>query len=190
MIKEISLLKDNDTILLIIDAQEKLINGVINTEEVVWNIERIIDASKVLGIGIIYSEQNPTKLGKTLNNLTSNKKVNSYSKLSFSCCDNENLMKFIESERKSNILICGVETHVCVQQTCIDLLSKGYVPHVVVDAVSSRKSIDHKISIRKLELSGVILSTTESAIFELCSTADRPEFKKISGIIKKSPPNI
>lgn len=179
------LIRDNNTILLIIDVQERLIKAVLNREEIVWNIKKLIRASSIMGLNIIFSEQNPEKLGKTIREIKYNGVGETYEKMSFSCCDSSGIMNIIKSKAKSNILICGLETHVCIQQTCIDLLSKGYHPYIAVDAISCRKLIDHEIALRKLESAGVVLSTTETAIFELCKTAERKEFKEISKIIKE-----
>tara|TARA_Y100001968_G_scaffold324209_1_gene363104 strand:+ start:407 stop:979 length:573 start_codon:yes stop_codon:yes gene_type:complete len=189
MKSKLELLKDKNTILLIIDVQEKLIPVINNKERLIFNIQKLIKASNILGLDIIYSEQNPERLGTTLTSIKEKENNNVFSKMAFSCCNCKNLMNFIKSEGKKNVLICGVETHVCVQQTCIDLIREGYIPHIVIDAISSRKLVDHEISIRKLELSGTILTTTETAIFELCQTAERIEFKPISKLIKESEKN-
>lgn len=185
MKKTIPRLKDQDTVLLVIDVQEKLISSIQKKKEVIWNIKRLIKASQILSLNTIFSEQNPLKLGRTIEDLKITNESKLHAKMSFSCCKCNEIMHTLKKYRKRNILICGVETHICVQQTCIDLLSMGYQPHIVIDAVSSRKSIDHETAIRKLDSCGIFLTTTEAAIFEICGTANRDEFKEISMLIKE-----
>jgi nicotinamidase-related amidase len=92
------------------------------------------------------------------------------------------------ADSRYRIMLCGIETHVCVMQTALDLAAAGFEPYVAVDAVGSRYAIDYEFALRRMEASGVILTTTEAAMFEWCRTADRPEFKKISALAKESPP--
>tara|TARA_Y100001968_G_C19203108_1_gene640952 strand:+ start:261 stop:833 length:573 start_codon:yes stop_codon:yes gene_type:complete len=186
MKQKLRLLNNEDTILLIIDAQEKLMKNISNRDEIIWNIKRMIKACTLLSVEKTFSEQNPSKLGHTINSLKSVNPINIYEKMSFSCFGCKELGDFINSKNKKNIIVCGVETHVCVLHTCIDLLNRDFTPHIILDAVGSRFLIDHETSLRKLELAGAILSTTESVIFELCKTADRNEFREISKIIRET----
>ena len=178
------LIDESDCLLLVIDVQEKLTKSIINKEKIIWHINKLVKTSQLLGIETLVSEQNPDKLGLTLESLGINRESNKYKKMSFSCYRSKEFKSKIETISKKGIVICGIETHVCVQQTCIDLISNGYKVYVIVDAVSSREMVDHEIALKRLESSGVILSTTESIIFEWCKTADRSEFKSISSIIK------
>jgi nicotinamidase-related amidase len=86
------------------------------------------------------------------------------------------------------VLVCGIETHVCVLQTALDLAANGFEPYLAVDAIGARKSVDHETALRRMEASGVILTTTETAMFEWCRTAGTPEFKRISALAKETPP--
>ena len=188
--QQLPILNPENTLLLVIDVQEKLIKSVLNRNQVIWNIKRLTKASSILRFNIIYSEQNPSKLGKTIEEIKENRYLDVYSKMTFSCCRSNKIKKKLRESCKRNILICGIETHVCVQQTCLDLLSIGFQPHLLIDAISSRKLIDHETSIRKLESCGILLTTTEAVIFEICETAERTEFKQISSIIKENAPLI
>jgi len=96
------------------------------------------------------------------------------------------LMKHLKDKKIKNILLCGVETHICVQQTALDLFTLDYNVFVAIDAVGSRNIIDHEVALRRIENAGGIISTTESVIFEWCKSADRNEFRDLSGIIKKN----
>jgi nicotinamidase-related amidase len=86
------------------------------------------------------------------------------------------------------VLVCGIETHVCILQTALDLAAAGFEPYVAVDAVGARQTVDHETALRRMESAGVILTTTETAMFEWCRTAEAPEFKTISALAKEKPP--
>ena len=179
-------IKESAYCLLIIDVQEILIKSIPEHKKLIWNIERLIDASNLLNSKIISTEQNPDKLGNTVKRIKSKLTRNSYSKMGFSCCCNPNLKKELEESQRKDIIICGVESHICVLQTAIDLIDFNYNVHIIIDAVGSRNIIDQTTAIKRLESVGAIISTTETAIFELCKTSERKEFREISKIIKRS----
>ncbi len=173
----------NSTI-LVIDAQDKLLNGVQNSDKIVWNIKRLVNAAKIVKVNTICTEQNPEKLGRTNPSLLEELDFQPIKKMSFSCVKCTNILNELLKSQNQAILLCGLETHVCIQQTALDLISKGYGVFIAVDAIGSRNEFDHEIALRRLESSGVILTTTESIIFEWCGTSDREEFKAISNLIK------
>jgi len=177
---------ERDTAVLIIDVQEKLIRSIKDRDMIIFNIKKIVEASFILNIPKFISEQNPEKLGTTINSIHSNKNEFPYSKMSFSCANCFLLMKHLKDKKIKNILLCGVETHICVQQTALDLFTLDYNVFVAIDAVGSRNIIDHEVALRRIENAGGIISTTESVIFEWCKSADRNEFRDLSGIIKKN----
>ena len=179
------LLNSNSTILLVIDVQEKILNGITNNKGVVWNIRRLVDSCNILNVEIIYTEQCPEKLGRTLEFLSRRIKTNAIRKLRFSCADLPEVRKIVESNSTQNIIVCGIETHVCVQQTIIELLSEGLNLYLPKDATGSRNITDHQTSIDYISSIGGLVNTTESIIFELCQTSDRLEFKAISKLIKE-----
>ena len=179
-------MNEKDTAILIIDVQDKLIRSMKDRDRIVFNIKKIVESSVILNMPKFISEQNPQKLGPTVNSIHTNKNEITYSKMSFSCANCSLLMKDLADKNIKNILLCGVETHVCVQQTALDLIANDYNVFVAGDAVGSRNSIDHEVALRRIENAGGIISTTESVIFEWCRSADRDEFRDLSGIIKKS----
>ncbi len=179
-------MEDHDTALLVIDVQKKLIKPITQQEKILANIIKLIEACKILNIKKFFTEQNPDKLGETIDYLLDKDKDIRYSKLSFSCAKCEMLMRVLEGQTFANIVLCGIETHICVQQTALDLIKKGFRVYIAIDAVNSQDSIDHEVSIRRLECAGAIISTSESIIFEWCKSADRVEFKQISRLIKAS----
>ena len=182
----IMLMEEANTRLIIIDMQKRLIEGIHNKDKIINNIRKLIKASHILGIEIIYTEQNPKRLGCTLDNLLLSKEHVIYSKMSFSCVNCEELLNEIYENHQKHIVICGIESHVCVQQTVLELMSKGLVVYLVADAIGSRHLIDNEIAIRRMGNSGAILTTAESTIFEWCKTSSRKEFKEISKIIKEN----
>tara|TARA_Y100001968_G_C19128178_1_gene605340 strand:+ start:60 stop:623 length:564 start_codon:yes stop_codon:yes gene_type:complete len=182
----IKLLDESNSMLLIVDMQERLLKAIPERDNLIFNIAKLIEASNILNIKNIYSEQNPNKLGSTVKEIVQTGNSIIFDKMSFSCCGSKKLINFLEHEYIDTVVICGIESHVCVQQTSIDLIQLGYNVVIAVDAINSRNIYDHEIAIKRIENSGVIVSTTESIIFEWCKTADRVEFKNISEIIKKS----
>ena len=106
--------------------------------------------------------------------------------MDFSCIGCNDLLDHLKKREIKDILICGIESHVCVLQTVIDLINLDYQTFIAIDAISSRNSIDHETAIKRIQSSGGILSTTETAIFELCKTASSKHFKDLSKLIKQS----
>jgi len=103
--------------------------------------------------------------------------------MEFSLANVQVFVKELENKKITTLIVCGIETHICIQQTALDCLKKGFEVILVSDAMSSRNRVDHEIALQRMSQSGAILTTTESIIFELCKTADREEFKEIRNII-------
>ena len=175
-----------DTVLLIIDVQGKLAQIVHESEAVERNISKLIRAAKILGVPVLYTEQYPKGLGHTveaLQELLSEEKP--LEKIAFSCCTEESFMEKLRGLNRNNVLVTGMETHVCVYQTANELIEYGYSVHLVADAVTSRTREDREIGIRCIEKAGAWLKSTEMVIFELLRIAQGEEFKAISKIIKE-----
>ena len=182
-------MEDKDTILMIIDIQERLIKSIQNKDAIVFNISKLIDTVNLLSIPKFFSEQNPLKLGNTLGSLPRSQQDIIASKMNFSCINCGELNKLINSRNYKNLLLCGIETHVCVQQTAIDFINQGLNVFIAMDAVGSRNNLDHQVALRRIESAGGIISTTESIIFEWCKSAQRAEFRNLSEIIKRERPD-
>tara|TARA_Y100001968_G_C19335132_1_gene706433 strand:+ start:329 stop:904 length:576 start_codon:yes stop_codon:yes gene_type:complete len=179
-------MKSLDSVLIILDIQERLIANIIDQETIVWNSKRLIEAANLLGITVIYTEQNPNKLGLTLEVLRNKCNSSFFSKMTFSCLGNLEIEEKLENQRARKVYLAGLETHICVMQTAIDLINLGYKVYVLADAVGARRQIDHEIGLKRLEQEGIVLTTTESILFEWCVTSDRPEFKEISRLVKET----
>jgi len=169
--------------LLIIDVQEKIIRAIFNKDSITKNIKKLIDAYQILEENIFVSEQNPCKLGATIPQLLPKNGFKKIEKMEFSLANIKDFSKELKNQEITNLIVCGIETHICIQQTVLGCLQKGFEVILVSDAMSSRNRVDHEIGLQRMIQEGAILTTTESIIFELCKTADRKEFKEIRNII-------
>ncbi len=170
---------------LILDIQDKLFPHIFQNDIIEENTLVLIQGLKLLEIPMLVMEQYRKGLGITLaplRNVLGN--YDSIEKMSFSCCDNEVFDAELLRLNKKNIIIAGIEAHVCVLQTSVDLLKGGYQPVVVEDCVSSRKENDKKIAIERMRQEGVIITSYESVLFELARVSGTETFKAISKLVK------
>jgi len=180
-----NILDCGDAVLIVVDLQDKLLNAIHDHERVVQNSVRMIEAAKVLGIPILVTLQYAEKWGDCTQTIAAAVGHDArVSKMSFSCMGGECFPDLLNDTQRRQAIICGIETHVCVNQTAHDLLGKGYSVHIVEDAVSSRTLENKKAGIDKMRASGCVISTTEMAIFELLGDASREEFKKLLPLLK------
>ena len=170
--------------LILIDIQEKLIKAIYKRDSIIQNIRKLLKAYQILDSNILISEQNSQKLGKTIIELIPEGTFTKIEKMEFSVANNQVFIEEIKSKKITHLIICGIETHICIQQTVLELLSMGYKVLLISDAMGSRNKIDHEVALQRMMKDGAIVTTTESIIFELCKTSDRNEFKQISNIIK------
>ena len=177
---------ENETLLLIVDVQQKLINNIKGSQLLIFNIKKLIDTCNLLNVNIAITEQNPLKLGMTLESILNDNEYPKFEKMEFSCSENKNFLNYINKNNFKNIIVCGIESHICILQTSIDLLSKGFNILIPRDAIGSRNEIDNDTAFLRLILSGAVASTTESLICELCKTSNRKEFREVSKILKNS----
>jgi nicotinamidase-related amidase len=182
------LMSRGDTALLVIDVQEKLIPAIPNGLRVVWNVRRLIDAAKILGLAVAATEQYPKGLGPTAPELAE-RLGPMPSKLIFSAGACSEVFEQLRGRGIHKVLLCGIESHVCVAQTALDLLADGWRVYVAVDAVGSRFEIDYRTAMARLDSAGATLTTTEAAMFEWCEAAGTPEFKEISRLAREPGPS-
>ena len=185
VVRSPELMNPQDTGLLVVDMQERLLAAQPGGERVAWNVRRLLDGAKLLEVASAATEQYPEKLGSTLSDLANRLSAPPVAKLSFSCRTCDDIFASWRTSGIHRILICGIETHVCVQQTTLDLLAAGFQVNVTADAVSSRHAIDHDTALRRMESSGALLTTTEAALFEWCNEAGTEEFKGVSALVKE-----
>ena len=176
-----------DTALLVVDVQQRLIGAIAGSERVVFNVRRLIDGAKVLGVPVVATEQYPKGLGPTVPELAE-RLGQIPSKLTFSCGGCPEIFEDLLRRGYHKLLVCGIESHVCVQQTVLDLLAGGWRVYLAVDAVGSRFEVDYRTALRRMDSAGTVLTTTEAALFEWCDTAGTPEFKQISRLVREEGP--
>ncbi len=174
-----------DTVAVMVDIQEKLIPHMSETDLLLQQAGRLIDGLKALQVPILITEQYRKGLGETQSSLQQKFDAFSYlEKTAFSCCDDDAFLSKINFIGKKNVLLFGIESHICVLQTAIDLLANGYIVVVVDDAVSSRNPNDKLVAMERLKQEGAIVTTVESILFEMCRYSGTDVFKIISKLIK------
>jgi len=179
------LLTTDKTALLIIDIQERIINVINEYELVIENTIKLIKGFKALGVPIYHTEQYPKGLGPTVQSIQTELDENeAIQKLSFSCSGAGELFNDLKKKKISQVVVCGIESHVCVQQTVLDLLANNFQVNVAADAVSSRRVIDYDIALSRMRQHGAEVITTEAILFELLNVCGTEVFKKVSKIVK------
>jgi nicotinamidase-related amidase len=174
-----------DTALVLVDVQGKLAQAMHNKEALFENLKKIVKGAQVLGVPILWAEQNPDGLGPTIPEIAELlTDQNPVSKLSFSCCGNEQFMKNLEAVNRKNMVVVGIEAHVCVYQTAADLIDQQYDVQVVADAVASRTPENKQIGLEKCKDAGAGLTSTETVLFELLREARGDRFKDIIQLVK------
>jgi nicotinamidase-related amidase len=186
--RSLELMSRDDSALLVVDVQEKLVPSIPHHQRMVWNIRRLIDGARLLGIPTTGTEQYPRGLGPMVDELAS-RLGEIPEKLSFSCGGCPQVFADFRDAGIYKLLVVGIETHVCVQQTVLDALADGFQVYLAVDAVGSRHDVDYQTALRRMESSGVVLTSTEAALFEWCEVAGTPEFKQISALVRETEPS-
>ena len=181
------LMSAGDTGLLVVDVQEKLIRLLPDHARIIWNIRRLLDGAKLFGLPLLATEQYPKGLGGTVAELAERLGPIA-AKTTFSCGGCDLVAGELERLAASKWLVVGIEAHVCVLQTVLDLLSAGFRVFVAVDAVGSRHETDCRVALTRMESAGATLTTCESALFEWCADSSAAEFKQLSQLIKEPPP--
>ena len=173
-----------DTVVLVIDVQDKLLPLIPNQVALVRNIAFLIDGARLLQMPVAATEQYPKGLGSTTAELA-RRLPDRPDKTGFSCCAIPSVVDGFRRGARPKVLLAGIETHVCVQHTALDLLNLDFRVYVAVDAVSSRFVIDHDVALRRMEKAGAILTTCEAALFEWIGGAGHPQFKAVSQLVQE-----
>jgi len=181
-----SILNQKSSQLLIIDIQDKLINAAFNKQNLEKKAVIMTKAASRLGIPITVTEQYPKGLGYTIPSIKENSGEGAayYEKTSFSAIENPTIASAIDKNAKKQIVVLGIETHICVNQTVTALLSKGYEVSVISDACGSRAEVEHLAGLDRMKNNGAHILTTEIAIFEWLKSARHINFKDIQNLIR------
>lgn len=180
------MLERNDTIVVLIDFQEKLMRAMSDKEDLIKSAEKLVKGSVILDLPILWTEQNPKGLGKTIPEVSQHLGAYGppYEKMAFSACGESDFVSKLKEMNKKQALIAGIESHVCVYQTAADLIGMGYEVQVVADCTSSRKLADRALGWERVKGLGGTLTSVEMALFELLKRAEGEEFKKMLPVIK------
>jgi len=175
----------HQSVLVVIDVQGQLAQKMHNKIDLFHNLQSLIALAKHLGIPIIYTEQSPEKIGTTaedISNLLTD--ITPISKTTFSCCGEEKFLKVLRSLKRNQIIVSGIEAHVCVFQTVYDLIQKKYAVQVVADAVSSRSPEHTTIAIERMRSSGATITCAQMLATELLRDSKHPKFREILSLIR------
>jgi nicotinamidase-related amidase len=179
------MLDEKDCCLVVVDVQGKLAGLMHDKDNLFKNIRILIQAAKILNIPILWCQQVPAALGETIPEiaelLSGSQPIN---KSSFSCFGCEEFNNKLERLGRKQVLLCGIEAHVCVYQTAVDLIGKDFEVDVICDAVSSRTPENKQAGLNRIAAEGAHVSSTEMALFEILKTADHPQFMQIAKLVK------
>lgn len=185
MITNPLLLSPTASSLVVVDIQEKLLPTIPTGDHLVWNVSRLTRGARLFDVPVLGTEQYPKGLGPTVPELAGELTILP-SKLSFSCTGGEGFHQALSTRGGHQVLLAGIETHVCVLQTALDLMADGYQVFLAVDATGSRSDQDFQIALQRMQSAGVTLTTTETALFEWCRIAGTDQFKAISRLVRET----
>jgi nicotinamidase-related amidase len=180
------LISSTHSSLLLIDIQERLLPAMADADQVVARSKILLAAAKELSMPVTVSEQYPKGLGHTVASLSSNDAM-VMEKLSFSCWRDEVLKQYfigLHESGRQQVIVAGIEPHVCALQTCIDMANAGFAVFAVADAMSSRKTESATLAFERMQSAGVQVVNSEMVVFELLEQAGTAQFKSLSGLIK------
>lgn len=179
------ILERHNAVLIVVDIQERLVPAMSEKQKVLDNCLHLMEAAKLLNIPVIVTEQYPKGLGPTVGEIKESLPCyDPFEKVTFDCCRGDGFSEKIASLDRKQIILTGMETHVCVLQTCLSLLKAGYTVHLAGDAVCSRKKEDYMTGREMMRDAGAVITCTETVLFQLLEKAGTPEFKAISKRIK------
>lgn len=174
-----------ESILAVIDMQERLVPVMSNNEELVNKVAKLIEGCKACEVPVLVTQQYTKGLGDTIEPIKGAlPPYTAIDKTAFSCCEASEFAEKLEKSSRKRVIICGIESHVCVLQTAIDLQESGFQPVVIKDCISSRNTDDMEVALNRFKQEGIIISTMESILFEFVTNAKDPSFKAISKLVK------
>jgi len=177
-------LTPQNTAIVVIDVQEKLIPAIARREEVALATQKLLGVARVLQLPVVLTAQYVKGLGPVCSEITAAAPgAPVLEKLTFSCCGSEEFLQAVKNLRRQRLIVCGIEAHVCIQQTVIDLM-KDYSVYVAADAIGSRKETDATVAIQRMHDWGAVITTVESAAFEMLKVAGTEQFKACLPLFK------
>ncbi|MDB5312610.1 MAG: Isochorismatase family protein [Gemmataceae bacterium] len=182
MTKATKRLRSDNSVLVVIDVQEKLLAKIPTAAALVRTAGFLLDAAGLLGVPVRATEQYPQGLGPTVPELAG-RLSRPAAKTAFSCCGAGTFLEELEMLQRPNVVLVGMETHVCVMQTALDLIAAGLHVFLPVDALATRFPVDHDTALRRLEYAGAVPTTAEAVAFEWVCDASHPQFKAVSKLV-------
>ncbi|RMG42801.1 MAG: hydrolase [Methanobacteriota archaeon] len=175
----------HNAVAVVVDVQERLFPHIHQYEQLEKNLNILIQGLRILKVPLIVTQQYTRGLGPTIPSVAESLgEFEPLEKLAFSCCGDNGFLDALRKSERNQVILMGIETHVCVLQTALDLLTDNYQPIIVEDCVSSRKLNDKQVAIERMRQAGMVITTYESLLFELCQVAGTEEFKAISRLVK------
>lgn len=169
--------------LVVVDVQDKLLAKIPTAAALVRNVAFLLDAANLLGVPATATEQYPKGLGPTTPELAKRLSPELPAKTAFSCCGAAGFLADLRAGGRPNVVLAGMETHVCVMQTALDLLEAGFQVFLPADALAARFAVDHDTALRRLERAGAIPTTAEAVVFECVGDASHPQFRAVSRLV-------
>jgi len=171
--------------LLVIDIQEKILPVINDSERIISNTLKLINGFKIMNVPVFLTEQYPQGLGRTDSRILSAlPDINPIEKKTFSCYGAKEFVDKLKENNITRVALCGIESHVCVIQTALDLIANDFQVFIAADAVSSRKLFDFEMSLRRMGANGAEISLTESILFEMMNQCGTDEFRAVSKLVK------
>ncbi len=179
-------LKIDNTLVVVVDMQEPFLQDIFDRERLLNNVRILLQGARIMHLPILCTTQYAKRMGDTIPEIKEllPPLLPPFDKIDFSCYRSVPFVSELQRSGKKQILLCGVETHICINQSAHDLTAAGYQVHVVADAVSSRTEMNWRLGLDKMRQGGVLLSSVEMALYEMMETAGTPEFKAILPIVK------
>ena len=178
-------LNRSSTCLVVVDIQERLLPAIFERERLIQNAVRLIKGAAILGIPVLATEQYRKGLGATVPEIAS--EIAAFSpleKVTFSACGAGGFSEALKDRNVAEVLLCGMEAHVCILQTCLDLLDHGLGVFVVADAISARNPENSRLALQRMHDAGAVIASTEMVLFELLGRARTEEFKQVQALVK------
>ncbi len=177
-------LRVENTVLVVIDLQERFRPAVIDFDGVASNTSKLVQAANVLQLPVLVTEQYPKGLGSTVEEVSEHlPTITPIEKTCFSAAGIDQFMGALNETGRKQVLLCGIESHVCVWQTAEDLLASGFNVHVARDSITSRTDVNMQTGLQKMERAGAVITTVETAVFELLGRAGTDDFKQIQKLV-------
>jgi nicotinamidase-related amidase len=182
----------NEAILVVVDVQEKFMPVLFEPQRLVFACQLLIGGAKILGLPILVTEQLPEKLGPTVTELREvlGSDYRPIIKAEFSAFANESFRRTFAATERTQLILCGIEAHVCIRQTTLDALALGYEVFLVEDAVSSRYEFLYRSGVQSCVEAGAKRTNAEAVLFELMATAEHPQFREVQNLVKSLAPKI